>query len=113
VKVLFTPAEVSEIREAAARDHMEPAAWLGKLGSAAARTSPAEAAERRQLTAVLQDLEAAVVLARRHGGLLNQAVARLHSTGQHDEQLTDNAATVATAVRRMETAVLRAVRKLL
>jgi hypothetical protein len=112
VKVLFTPGELDKIREAAARDHMAPAAWLGRLGSAAARTSPAEAVAGWQLAAVLRELDGPVRLASRCGVLLDQAVARLHAIGQYDEQLTDNADSVATAVRQMKTVILRAARKL-
>ena len=110
----FSAEELDAIRRAAAATGMEPGAWLAKLGTdAATATDPGRSlAPPGQLTDAVAEMSAATEMARRHGYLLNQAVAALHSTGRHSPQLNAAASLIARAVRRMESATLAAGRML-
>lgn len=109
----YTGDELEKIRHAAAAAGMTPAAWLAKLGTDAAE---AAAGGRAGAAAGASDVIAAIsdaaALARRLGYLFNQAVAKLNSTGEHSAGLEASAAVVARAVRRLESAALRAARAL-
>jgi len=117
----FTDAEIEKIRLEAARHGMAPAAWLAKLGTdtAGADTAGAagggEAGDRpvaQSAADAAAGMAKATEAARKIGNLFNQAVAALHSTGVHSPALEAYAALVARAVRRMESATLRAAREL-
>jgi len=132
----FTDAEIEKIRLEAARHGMAPAAWLAKLGTDAAGTDAAgtdaagtdaagtdaagaagggEAGDRplgKSAADAAADMSAATEVARKIGYLFDQAVAALHSTGEHSPGLEASAASVARAVRRMEAATLRTAREL-
>jgi hypothetical protein len=110
----FSARELDAIRRAAAAKGMAPAAYLAQLGTdAATATDPSRSpAPPGQLADAVAEMSAATEIARRHGYLLNQAVAALHSTGRHSPQLSAAADLVARAVRRMESATLAAGRML-
>ncbi len=112
----FTEAEIEEIRLEAARHGMQPAAWLAKLGTDAASVPGSREAGDRPLAKsaadAASDMSEATEVARKIGGLFNQAVAALHSTGVHSPALEARGASVARAVRRMEAATLRTAREL-
>jgi hypothetical protein len=117
--IWYSDAEAEAVRFEAARHGMMPAAWLAKLGTDAAgaaggaggggdgRARPGEAAD------AVAEMEDATRVARRTGGVFNQAVAKLHTLGEHSPDLEASAAVVARAVRRMEAATLRTARELL
>jgi hypothetical protein len=110
----YTEDELEKVRRAAAAAGMAPAAWLAKLGTSAAEAAAdgragAGAADASDVIAAISD---AAALARRLGYLSTQAVAKLNSTGEHCPGLEGSAAIVARAVRRMESAALRAARAL-
>ena len=112
----FTDAEFKEVRLEAARHGMAPAAWLAKLGTDAAGAAEGGEAGVRPLAKsaadAAADMSAATEVARKIGYLFNQAVAALHSTGEHSPDLEACGAAVARAVRRMESATLRTAREL-
>ncbi len=112
----FTDAEIEKVRLEAARHGMAPAAWLAKLGTdAAGAAGGGEAGGRplaRSAADAAADMSEATEVARKIGYLFNQAVAALHSTGEHSPGLEASGAAVARAVRRMESATLRTAREL-
>lgn len=110
--VSFTEEELEAIRAAAKAAGMEPGAWLAKTGTDAAAASVG-AAPPSTAADVVDSMESARKTAAKIGYLFDQAVAKLHSTGQHSPDLEASAAAVARAVRRMEAATLRAARELL
>ena len=115
----FTGAEMREgPPRGRGRTGWRPAAWLAKLGTDAAEAPPGGAQPAAVPVAgraadVVADMSDATEVARSIGYLFNQAVAKLHSTGEHSPGLEASAAAVARAVRRMESATLRAARELL
>lgn len=110
----YTEDELEQVRLAAAAAGMAPAAWLLKLGTSAAEA--AGGGRARVLAADQSDMIAAIsdatALARRLSYRFNEAVAKLSSTGEHFPGLEHSAAILARAVRRMESAALRAARAL-
>jgi hypothetical protein len=110
--VWYSETELAAVRRAAGK--MAPAAWLAKLGTDAARGGEAGG---RVLASEVADLAAgmseATEVARKNGYLFDQAVARLHTLGEHSADLEASAAVVARAVRRMEAATLKVARVLL
>ncbi len=106
--VWYSETELAAVRRAAAGRKMAPAAWLAKLGT--------DAAAGRILTADVADvadgMSEATEVARKNGYLFDQAVARLHTLGEHSADLEASAAVVARAVARMEAATLKAARAL-
>ncbi len=110
----YTGDELEKIRYAAAAAGMAPAAWLAKLGTDAAEAAASERAGAAAADAsdVIAAMSHATSLARRLGYLFSQALAKLNSTGEHSPDLDGSAAIVARAVRRMESATLRAARAL-
>ena len=110
----YTGDELAKIRDTAAAAGMTPAAWLAKLGTDAAEAGAGGRAENAAAGAsdVIAAMSHATNLARRLGYLFNQALADLHSTGEHSPGLEASATAVARVVRRMESATLRAARAL-
>ena len=113
----FSAAEIDAVRLEAARHGKAPAAWLAKLGTDAAGAAVDGEAGGRALAVdaadAAADMSEATEVARKIGYLFNQAVAALHSTGEHSPGLEASGAAVASAVRRMESATLRTARELL
>ncbi len=97
VTVAFDAAEWAAVDSAAGRDGLATGAWLGPTGLAVARPelTPLPASSRQ----LVQELVDARRQLQRYGTLLNQAVARVHSTGQAVE--------LGPAVAGCERAVLR------
>ncbi len=97
VTVALDAAQRAAVDSAAGRDGLARGAWLGRTGLAVARPelTPLPAWSRQ----LVQELVDARRQLQRYGALLNQAVARLHSTGQAVE--------LAAAVAGCERAVLR------
>jgi hypothetical protein len=108
----YTEDELDKVRHAAAAAGMAPAAWLAKLGTSAAEGRAEGAASAADVADAVAAMSGAAALARRLGYLFNQAVAKLNATGEHSPDLEASAAAVARAVRRMESATLRAARAL-
>lgn len=110
VTALFNDGELAALRAEAARRGMMPAAMLAQLGTDAAAgrigAGPDGAAD------VVAAMSTSTSLARRLGYLLNQAVARLHATGEHSPTLDASADAVARSVAQMEADTLRAARLL-
>ena len=100
VTVAFDAAERAAVDSTAGRDGLATGPWLGRTGLAVARPelTPLPASSRQ----MVQELVDARRQLQRYGTLLNQAVARLHSTGQAVEL-----AAAAAAVAGCERAVLR------
>lgn len=97
VTVALDAAQRAAVDSAAGRDGLARGTWLGRTGLAVARPelTPLPASSRQ----MVQELVDARRQLQRYGTLLNQAVARLHSTGQAVE--------LAAAVAGCERAVLR------
>jgi len=114
----FTETELEAVRRAAAGRKMAPAAWLAKLGTDAAGTDAAGAGEAGgrplagDVAAAVAGMSDATEVARKIGYLFNQAVAKLHTLGEHSPGLDASAAVVARAVARMEAATLKTAREL-
>jgi hypothetical protein len=112
----FTDAEIEKVRLEAARHRMAPAAWLAKLGTDAAGAAEGGKTGGRPLAKsaadAAADMSEATEVARKIGYLFDQAVAALHSTGEHSPGLEASGAAVARAVRRMESATVRTAREL-
>jgi hypothetical protein len=110
----YTGDELERVRRAAAADGMAPAAWLAKLGTDAAEAAAGGRAGAAVSGApdVIAAMSDAMALARRLGYLLDQAVAKRNSVGEHSPGLEASAAVVARAVHRMESATLKAARAL-
>jgi hypothetical protein len=107
----FTEPELEGIKEAAGKAGMKPGAYLAMVGTdAAAGAGRLPATGAADVVAGMSD---AVTAANKIGNNFNQAVARLHSLGEHSPDLEASAAAVARAVRRMEAATLRVARELL
>jgi hypothetical protein len=108
IAVSLNDREFDAVRSMAAARGMTPGACLARLGTDAAygrllSASQADAVDR---------MGEAAVAANRIGGLLNQAVRRLHSTGLHSPDVDAAARMAAAAVARVQEAVLKAAREL-
>jgi hypothetical protein len=110
----YTGDEREKVRRAAAAAEMAPGARLAKLGTDAAEAAAGGRAGAAVAGApdVIAAMSDATALARRLGYLLDQAVAKRNSAGEHSPGLDASAAAVARAVRRMESATLTAARAL-
>ncbi len=111
VAIKYNHAEMAAVEDAAARDGLAVAAWLGRAGIDAA-TGRAIPASRMQLDA-LKALQEASELARRAGKLFNQSVARLNSTGTTGPEFRRYADNVAWTVKALENASIAVARKIL
>jgi hypothetical protein len=109
----FDEKELEEIRAAAAAAGMAPAAYVAQAGTDTARAAAAGRPPAGHVADVVAGMSDAVTAANRIGNNFNQAVARLHSLGEHSPGLEASAAAAARAVRRMEAATLRVARELL
>jgi hypothetical protein len=102
VQFSLTEEEFEEVSAAAARSGLARGAFAAQAALASARgeASPAGSALRDALV----ELMAAAGLVRRVGTNLNQAVARLNSTGQRGEDLLPAAQFCARVIRRLDEA---------
>ena len=111
VAVKYNDDELTTVQCAAARNGLAVAAYLGRAGIDAA-TGTAVPASRMQLDA-LEALQDATEQTRMAGRLLNQAVARLNSTGTAGPELRSYAEKVARTVKVLENAAIAVARKIL
>ena len=102
VQFSLTQDEFDEVSSAAERCGLARGAFAAEATLAAARGVQARAAS--PLREALSELMAAAGLVRRIGTNLNQAVARLNSTGQRGEDLMPAAEFCMRAIRHMDEA---------
>jgi hypothetical protein len=102
VQFSLTQNEFEEVRGAAEQCGLARGAFAAEATLAAARGVQARAAS--PLREALSELMAAAGLVRRIGTNLNQAVARLNSTGQRGEDLMPAAEFCMRVIRRMDEA---------
>jgi hypothetical protein len=102
VQFSLTEEEFDEVSAAAARSGLARGAFAADAALAAARGTPASAGVPVREAVV--ELMAAAGLVRRIGTNLNQAVARLNSTGQRGEDLVPAAQFCARVTRRLDEA---------
>ena len=102
VQFSLTQEEFGQVSDAAERCGLARGAFAAEVTLAAARGVQARAAS--PLREVLAELMAAAGLVRRIGTNLNQAVARLNSTGQRGEDLVPAAEFCMRVIRRMDEA---------
>ena len=102
VQFSLTQEEFDEVSGAAGRCGLARGAFAAEATLAAARGVRARAAS--PLREALGELMAAAGLVRRIGTNLNQAVARLNSTGQRGEDLLPAAEFCVRVIRRMDEA---------
>jgi hypothetical protein len=102
VQFSLTQDEFDEVSEAAERCGLARGAFAAEATLAAARGVQARAAS--PLREALSELMAAAGLVRRIGTNLNQAVARLNSTGQRGDDLMPAAEFCMRVIRRMDEA---------
>ena len=110
VRVKFTAAEKTTLEQAANRTGLSLAAYVGQAAMDAAehRAAPVDSIHRE----VLAELIRAGNLVRRAGTNLNQAVARLHTTGQPGPDLAPAADWIARVAVEVEDASLAVSRRL-
>lgn len=104
VAVTLTDDELADLRAVARRDGMAVAAWLGRAGMDAVRGRDVPASTA--LRDALEEVRRASARVREIGVLLNQAVARLHSTGRPGESLESAARIASRRLERLDEAVL-------
>ena len=102
VQFSLSEEEFAELSEAAARSGLARGAFAAEAALATARGS--EARVWSPLRAALAELMAAAGLARRVGTNLNQAVARLNTTGERGEDLAPAAEFCTRVIRRLDEA---------
>jgi hypothetical protein len=102
VQFSLTEEEFEEVSAAAARSGLARGAFAAQAALASARGEPSNAAAG--LREALVELMAAAGLVRRVGTNLNQAVARLNSTGQRGDDLLPAAQFCARVIRRLDEA---------
>lgn len=100
VKFFLTEQELTELDEAADRMGLARGAFAAEAALAAARgrPSPTNSAPREALVEVMT----AAGLVRRAGTNLNQAVAKLNTTGQCGEDLVPAARFCVRVIRRLD-----------
>jgi hypothetical protein len=110
VRVKFTAAEKTALDQAAARTSLSLGAYVGQAAMDAAehRAAPVDTILRE----LLLELIRAGNLVRRAGTNLNQAVARLHSTGQPGPDLAPAADRIARVAAHVDDASLAVSRRL-
>jgi hypothetical protein len=110
VRVKFTAAEKTALADAADRTALALAAYIGRAAMDAAehRAAPVDNIDRE----ILLELIRARNLVGRAGGNLNQAVARLHATGQPGPDLAPAAAYLTRVTAHVDDAALAVSRKL-
>jgi hypothetical protein len=102
VQFSLTEEEFDEVSEAAARSGLARGALAAEATLAAVRGArPTAGSPSRE---ALVELMAAAGLVRRVGTNLNQAVARLNSTGQRGDDLLPAAQFCARVIRRLDDA---------
>lgn len=111
VTTKFSDPELAAVKDAAERAGLALGAWLGRTGVDAA-TGTAVPASRMQLDAV-DALSNATEQVRMAGRLLNQAVARLNTSGAAGPELRRYADNVARTVRTLEDISITTARKIL
>jgi hypothetical protein len=100
----YSPGETAELAAAARGAGMAVAAFIARSALRAARAAAvpgAGSAGWEQREALAEFVRTSAQL-RRAGNNLNQAVARLHSTGQADQDLAGYAAVVARIAGRLD-----------
>lgn len=102
VTVKLTVGERRNLAAAAARAGMAPGAYLGQLGMDAVEHRAVPVTRQRQ--ELLRALIEAASQVQRAGGNLNQAVARLNSTGVPGPDLEPAAAYCARVIARVDEA---------
>jgi len=102
VQFSLTEEEFEEVSTAAARSGLARGAFAAQAALASARGEASTAGSG--LREALLELIAAAGLVRRVGTNLNQAVARLNSTGQRGEDLRPAAQFCARVIRRLDEA---------
>ena len=100
--VKLTVAERQNLEAAAGRAGMAPGAYLGQVGMAAIEHRAVPVAQQRQ--ELLRALIAAASQVQRAGVNLNQAVARLNSTGVPGPDLEPSAAYCLRVIARVNEA---------
>jgi hypothetical protein len=102
VKFFLTDDELAELDEAAGQAGLARGAFAAEVTMAAARGYSARISA--PLREALVELMSAAGLVRRIGTNLNQAVARLNSTGQRGEDLLPAAQFCVRVIRRLDEA---------
>lgn len=102
--VTLTDDELAELKAAARESGMAAGAFLAQAGLDAARGRHVPAS--RALADALTETRQASALVRKIGVLLNQAVARLHTTGTPGKDLEPIARAAARYLQRLDEAVL-------
>jgi len=110
ITVRLSDGELAAIAAAADRTGLSVAAWIGQVALEAAEYRGGGITEAQR--AALAELIQAAGLVRRAGVNLNQAVARLHSTGQPGPDLEPTAAYCMRAVGRVDQAATEVSRRL-
>ena len=110
VRVKFTAAEKTALEQAADRAGLSLGAYIGQAAMDAAehRAAPVDSIHRELLAELIRTGN----LVRRAGTNLNQAVARLHSTGQPGPDLAPAADWIARVAAHVDDASLAVSRKL-
>jgi hypothetical protein len=109
VRVRLDEEEFAAIELAAGRAGLTPTGYVGAAALAAAQgTVPPTPSQTRE---ALAELMAARAQVRRFGSNVNQAVAALHATGEAPEWLAQAVAVTARAVRRVDEAAERLMRR--
>jgi hypothetical protein len=102
VKFFLTDEELAELDEAAGQAGLARGAFAAEVTMAAARGRSARISA--PLREALVELMSAAGLVRRIGTNLNQAVARLNTTGQRGEDLLPAAQFCVRVIRRLDEA---------
>ena len=102
VQFSLTPEEFNQVSRAEAEAGMARGAFAAEVTLAAA--SGAQARTASPLREVVDELMAAAGLVRRIGTNLNQAVAKLNSTGQRNEDLLPAAEFCVQVIQRLDEA---------
>ena len=110
MRVKFTAAEKATLEQAADRASLSLGAYIGQAAMDAAehRAAPVDSIHRELLAELIRTGN----LVRRAGTNLNQAVARLHSTGQPGPDLAPAADWIARVAAHVDDASLAVSRRL-